>query len=191
MALTLRCTCGRVEGTVEDGHAYTRATCYCRDCQAYAHWIGKHGTLDAHGGTDIVAMDPRQVCITSGLDHVACMSLSPKGILRWYADCCRTPLANTPRDAKTAYVGLIGPSLAPPQAVDAAFGPAGRTVLNTGSATGKVKPTPFAFLRDGLRIFRGVLGARLRKQPPTLFFDPDGKPTRTPHVLHAAQRKAL
>jgi len=41
MALSLRCECGQVQGTVEAGHAYTRATCYCKDCQAYARWLDK------------------------------------------------------------------------------------------------------------------------------------------------------
>jgi hypothetical protein len=191
MALSLRCECGHVQGTVEAGHAYTRATCYCRDCQAYTRWLDKPGLTDARGGTDIVAMNPAAVRITSGDDRVACMSLSDKGLLRWYASCCRTPLGNTPRDGKTAYVGMLAIGLAPPAAVDQAFGAAGHTVINVKSAQGEVKPTPVAFVVDGLRILRGILGARLRGQAPSLFFDDRGQPIRTPEVLNADQRAAL
>ena len=188
MALSLRCECGQVQGTVEAGHAYTRATCYCRDCQAYARWLDKPGLTDAQGGTDIVAMNPAAVRIDSGHDRVACMSLSEKGILRWYASCCRTPLGNTPRDGKIAYVGLLASSLAPIAEVDAAFGSAGDTRINVKSALGEVKPTPVAFVVDGLRIFGGILAARLRRQPPSLFFDGNAQPMRTPEVIYKQGR---
>lgn len=191
MALSLRCECGQVEAAVESGPAYTRATCYCRDCRAYARWLDRPGLMDAQGGTDIVAMNPRAVRFTAGVDRVACMSLSPKGLLRWYASCCRAPLGNTPRDGKVAYVGLPAASLKPAAAVDAAFGQAGRTVINGKSAQGEVRPTPVAFMRDGLRIVAGILGARLRRQPPSLFFEADAQPIRTPQVLDKAERAPL
>ena len=191
MALSLRCECGQVQGTVEAGHAYTRAKCYCRDCQAYARWLDKPGLTDAQGGTDIVAMNPAAVRIDSGHDRLACMSLSDKGILRWYASCCRTPLGNTPRDGKVAYVGMVASSLAPPAAVDDAFGPAGRTVINVKSARGEVKPTPVAFIVDGLRIASGIMGAKLRRQRPSLFFDANAQPIRAPEVLDETQRAPL
>lgn len=191
MALSLRCECGRVQGRVETDQVYVRATCYCRDCQAYARWLDRPGVTDAQGGTDIVAMNPAAVHITSGDEQIACMSLSEKGILRWYTVCCRTPLGNTPRDAKIAYVGIVTTGLSPAREVDAAFGPKGKTVINSGSAQGKVKATPVGFVVGGLRIVRGMLGARLRGQGPMLFFDGEGQPIRRIEVLSADERAAL
>ncbi len=191
MELTLRCQCGLVQGEVGNAQAYVRAICYCRDCQAYARWLDKPGLTDAQGGTDIVAMNPQAVRITSGTRHVACMSLSDRGLLRWYASCCRTPLGNTPRDGNTAYVGMVALALSPSRAVDEAFGPAGHTRINVKSAQGEVKPTPLAFLVDGLRIFRGIIGAKLRRQPPSLFFDANAKPVRNAEVLDDLARAPL
>lgn len=191
MALSLRCECGRVQGRVETEQVYVRAKCYCRDCQAYARWLDRPGVVDAQGGTDMVAMNPAGVHITSGSEQIACMSLSEKGILRWYAGCCRTPLGNTPRDAKIAYVGVVGMGLSPAREMDEAFGPPGRTVINSGSARGKVKATPVGFVVGGLRILRNIVGARSRKQGPTLFFDGEGQPIRKVEVLSAAERAAL
>lgn len=191
MTLSLHCECGQVEGTVEPGHAYTRATCYCKDCQAYARWLDKPGLTDAHGGTDIVAMNPQAVRITAGARRVACMSLSDKGLLRWYASCCHTPLGNTPRDGNTAYVGMVAVALSPSGAVDEAFGPAERTRINVKSAQGEVKPTPLAFVVDGLRIFGGMIGAKLRRQPPSLFFDANAEPVRNAEVLDDLARAPL
>ena len=191
MALSLRCECGRVQGRVETDQLYVRATCYCRDCQAYARWLDRPGVADAQGGTDIVAMNPAAVHITSGDEQIACMSLGEKGLLRWYTACCRTPLGNTPRDAKVSYVGIVTTGLSPAREVDAAFGAKGRVVLNRGSAVGEVKGTPVGFVVGGLWILRGIAGARLRKQGSTLFFDGEGQPIRKVEVLSAAERAVL
>ena len=191
MMLALRCRCGQVEGIVATDRAYVRATCYCRDCQAYARHLGQPGLLDAHGGTDIVAMNPLAVRFTAGEEHIAGLCLRKGGLYRWYAACCRTPLGNTPHDGRVAYVGVVTACLTPPAAVHAAFGPAGRVVLNTGSAIGEVRQTPLAFVLGGARIAAGILGAKLRQQTPSLFFTPAGQPLRTAYPLSADERDAL
>jgi hypothetical protein len=62
---------------------------------------------------------------------------------------------NTPRDPKVLYAGLVTACFdAAPLAVDAAFGPRGRIVLNTGSATAPVRATPLALLMGGLAQLR-------------------------------------
>jgi len=191
MALALRCRCGQVKGIVSTDRAYVRATCYCKDCQAYARHLGQPGLLDAHGGTDIVAMNPLAVRFTEGEEHIAGLCLRKGGLFRWYAACCRTPLGNTPHDGHVAYVGMVVASLVPALDVDAAFGPAGRVVLNTGSAIGDVPGTPVAFVLGGARIATGILSAKLRRQPPCLFFAPAGQTLRTAYPLSTGERDAL
>ena len=192
MTMQLRCRCGTVRGELDPTRAYARATCYCKDCRAFARYLGVPGMLDDSGGTDIVPIAPAAVRFTAGVEQVACMSLSPRGILRWYAACCRTPLGNTPRDPKLPYVGLVTACFdATPQAVDAAFGPRGRVVLNTQSATAPVRATPFAFALGGLRILAGIIGARLRRERVSPFFDAQGRPLREPEVVSREQRAAL
>ncbi len=192
MTMPLRCRCGAVTGQMDARRAYARATCYCKDCRAFARFLGQPGVLDAAGGTDIVAMAPAGVHFTAGTEHVACMSLSPNGLLRWYASCCRTPLGNTPRDAKMPYAGLVTACFdAAPEVVDSAFGPRGRVALGTKSATAPVSATPVAFIVGGLRIFAGIIGARLRRERATPFFDASGRPLREPVVISRDQRAAL
>lgn len=192
VTMQLQCRCGAVKGEMETARAYTRATCYCKDCRAYARFLGQPGVLDASGGTDVVATAPAGVRITAGSEQIACMSLSPKGLLRWYASCCRTPLGNTSRDPKMPYVGLVTVCFAAaPEVVDAAFGPAGRIVLNTKSATAPVSPTTLGFIAGGLRIFSGLISARLRRERATPFFDDSGRPLREPEVISREQRTAL
>lgn len=192
MTLQLQCRCGNVKGQMEPARAYTRATCYCKDCRSFGRFLAVPGVLDAAGGTDIVAIAPAAVRFTDGIEHIACMSLSPNGLLRWYASCCRTPLGNTPREGKLPYLGVVTACFAdPPQAVDAALGPPGRTVINTPSATAPVRSTPLRFVAGGLGILTGIIGARLRRERTSPFFDATGRPLREPHVISREERAAL
>lgn len=192
MPFPLRCRCGQVRGEIDAEHAFTRATCHCRDCQSFARFLGRDDIVDAHGGTDIAPMAPAKVRFTSGSDQVACMSLGPKGLLRWYAACCRTPIGNTGREPKMPYVGVVTDCIdAPDGALDAALGPRDRIMLFRKEARGEVKATPVAFALGGLSILLHVTAARLRGRRESPFFDADDAPVRQPQVLTKAERTAL
>lgn len=183
MAIALHCRCHQVQGELATALTYVRATCYCKSCQAYARWLGTPGLMDAAGGTDVIATRPTNLRFTAGEEHIACMSLSERGIYRWYAACCRTPLGNTARTPAVHYVGVPTVCLGNTGgAVDAAFGPAGRCVLNTDSATVPVRATPLAFALGGLRIAMGILGARLRRDRRSPFFGEAGNPIRAVEI---------
>lgn len=192
MSIALRCRCGKVRGEIDPAGVYARATCYCKDCQAFARWLGAREAVDTKGGTDVVAMAPASIRFTAGQDRIACMSLGPRGLLRWYASCCRTPLANTPRDPKLHYAGVVTACFdVALDAVDAELGPRDRIVLNAGSASAPVKATPLAFLLGGLRIFAGIAGARLRGRRASPFFDAASAPVSAPEVLDLQTRRSL
>jgi hypothetical protein len=121
------------------------------------------------------------------------MSLSHKGLLRWYTGCCRTPIGNTPRDPKLSYVGLIRNLLAgSSKEADAVFG-AARVALSNGSATGTVRPTPLPTVLALLKIIRNVWGSRVSgKYRENPFFRPSTtEPIVVPQVLTPAERQAL
>ncbi|MBJ6980874.1 DUF6151 family protein [Luteimonas sp. MC1572] len=191
MAIPFHCTCGALQGEIEPSHAYARATCYCRDCRAFARTLGRGGdVLDGMGGVDIIAMLPAGLRITAGRAQLACLSLSPKGLLRWYAACCNTPIANTPRDRKLPYVGFLSHCIAAePGDVDAAFGPS-RIALNTASAEGQVAATPVRTALGVLRIMSGVAAARLRGRGAAnpFFAAGSSRPVVEPRVLTLQQR---
>ena len=52
--------------------------------------------MDQRGGSDVFQISPARLRITQGVDKLAWVQQLPKrGSVRWYADCCKTPLANT------------------------------------------------------------------------------------------------
>lgn len=190
----LRCRCGIVRGRVDTRRRAGHARCYCKDCQAYARFLGRADKiLDSQGGTEIVACLPQSVRFGKGGDRLACMSLGDTGLLRWYAACCRTPIGNTLRDPKIAFVGLVRACLpGSDAAMTASFGPL-NMALYAGSARGKVAKMPVTTLVGMVRIMSNVIGARLTgqyRQNP--FFDPDsGVPVAAPYALTTDERAAL
>ena len=127
-SLQIRCDCGKLEGELADvsPQAGNRAVCYCDDCQAFQHHLGKAETvLDENGGTDVFQTSPARLRFTTGKEHLACLRLKPKGTLRWYASCCNTPIGNTMAASGVAFIGLITACLAgrDSDAVAEALGP--------------------------------------------------------------------
>jgi Family of unknown function (DUF6151) len=188
----LRCRCGTVQGIVAHTERVNRGVCYCRDCQAYAHALGDpKGILDGLGGSDVIATLQQYVTFTKGTDAVACLSLTDRGLLRWYASCCNTPIGNTQRDRRMSFVGLLHNCVDhSPNSLDAVFGPV-RMRVNTKSAKGKVASMPLSTVTSVARFFASVLRARIDgtyKQTP-FFVAATGKPVVPPRVLSVTERE--
>ncbi len=158
----LQCQCGKVRGQLSHTENSTRIKCYCKDCQAFAHFLGKAGDmLDAQGGSDIVVTHPQEISFTSGAEAIACMSLFEDGMLRWYASCCNTPIGNTSRNKKMAYVGLSAVCLAAaPASIERDFGPV-RMVSMTAGAKGKLASSGWKAVPVMVGFARALLKARL------------------------------
>ena len=191
----MRCACGKLRGHVSAPEQGVHLMCYCKDCQAFANFLGKPDELlDAQAGSDIVAVHPQSVHFTEGLDLLACMSLSPKGLLRWYASCCNTPIGNTPRNVKMAYVGLAHGCLAERGAsLDGTFG-AVRMSSGTKSARGNVKAASALSMAPALagfavKLLRARLDGSYRRSP--FFRGGQGTPLVAPKVLSREERVRL
>jgi hypothetical protein len=189
----VRCRCGTVQGHVVPSSGATHAICYCRDCQAYARFIGTEQVADENGGTVVVASLPRHVALTAGLDSLACVSLSPRGLLRWYARCCDTPIANTPRNPKVPYVGVVHNCLETGgRSIEQTFGPL-RAVANAASAR---KPVASRSIATGVAVLGLVsraivdrLGGAYKRNP--FFLTGTRTPIRTVRVLSQAERERV
>jgi hypothetical protein len=187
----VHCLCGEVQGRVEDASPKTvnRIVCYCHDCQAFAHHLGRADLLDARGGTDLVQVAPAALSFDKGAERIAGLRLTPKGLLRWYATCCKTPLGNTAGPG-LPFVGIVAQAI---EDADAVVGKPmgailGKYAIGTPPA-GSDKMNP----RLLLRVVRLVLGWRLRgKTWPHPFFDRATRGPKWPVVtLSPAERDAV
>jgi len=185
----LQCRCGTIKGWVSDTHSANRVVCYCRDCQAFARFLGQESeTLDAQGGSDIVQTLPKNVTFTQGTDALACMRLTDKGMVRWYAGCCKTPIGNTLENYKISFIGLLHNCLETTgQPLQNSFG-AVRTYANPQGALGEVKPKPTGMGVTIRWFVRTILKARVTGDYRRTPFFKDGKPIATPYVISSTER---
>lgn len=104
--LPLHCRCGRVRGVASEvsPSAGFRFLCSCTDCQAFARLLGRPDVLDAAGGTDIFQMPAGRVTLAAGANALPQL---PRQVLRWYAECCRTPIANTAASARFSVLASL------------------------------------------------------------------------------------
>ena len=191
----LRCRCGQVVGVVTNASQRTanRVVCYCDDCQAFAHQLGRADLLNAKGGSDIVQVAPASLTFVKGQDRIAGVRLTPKGLFRYHTTCCNTPVGNTLSPA-IPFVGILAQAFdTERQHADHVFGtpvgaifgkcaigepPAGSTGLN---------------LPLMLRAIAKVLGWRLGGRSwPHPFFRPNTREPMFPlTVLSPERREAL
>jgi hypothetical protein len=191
--IEVRCRCGEVRGIVTgvSPRAVNRVICYCDDCQAFAHQLGRADLLNDKGGTDIVQVAPAALRFTQGQDRIAGLRLTPKGLYRWHASCCNTPVGNTLGPA-VPFVGL------PVQSFDAArpddvFGAPIGAILGKYAVGDPPAGSTGLNLPLLLRAIGKVLGWRLRgKTWPHPFF---ARATRAPiyplTVVSTERREAL
>jgi hypothetical protein len=188
----VRCRCGEVVGRVTDASPENanRVVCYCDDCQAFAHHLGRADLLDAHGGTDVVQVAPASLSFDRGNDRVVGLRLTPKGLYRWYASCCKTPLGNTLGPA-VPFVGIVAQAFG--ESADLTFGAPTGAILGKFAVGGAPAGSTGLNLRLLARAIRTILGWRLRgKTWPHPFFDRETRaPSRPLSTLTRAERDAL
>ena len=191
----VHCRCGEVVGLVSNAspQKVNRVVCYCDDCQAFAHQLGRADLLNAQGGSDIVQVAPASLTFIKGQNRIAGLRLTPKGLFRWHTTCCNTPVGNTLGPA-IPFVGIHAQVFdGGMRTVDAVFG------APLGAILGKyaVRPAPAGStginLTLLLRAITKVLGWRLRGRAwPHPFFDRQTRAPRYPAVvLSPAERDAL
>ena len=189
---TIQCACGAFRGLVRDlsSKCCHRIVCYCDDCQLFAHFLGRaEEIMDSHGGTEIWQMSPARIEFTHGMDQLACVRLTDQGLLRWYVECCKTPIGNTLPTFKVPFVGLIHACL---RGADAAIagaipGPI-RARVHARFASGDLTGLPvharipmLYLLRVLVMLVKARLNGDHRRSP---FFDAHtGQPRASPQVL--------
>ena len=191
--IEMRCRCGEVRGTVTDLSPRTvnRIVCYCEDCQAFAHQLGRADLLNAQGGSDIVQFAPPALSFTQGQPRIVGLRLKPNGLFRWYASCCNTPVGNT-LTPTIPFVGVLATTFGEPRLDDVVGAPSG--AIFGKYAVGEPPPgSTGPNLPLMLRAIGRLLGWWLRRRawPHPFFSRETGVPIYAVTVLSQDQREAL
>ncbi len=196
--LPLRCSCGHMRGIASDVSPSSgfRFVCYCKDCQAFARFLDRPDVLDSVGGTDIFQMPPGRMKLTAGTDALRCLRLSDEGVFRWYADCCRTPIANTAGPG-FPIIGLIHSFVdheTDGRSRDQVLGPPlcriyERSTVGPLPPDAPPPPSLRIFVRRALKMLEWWVHGLARPSP---FFDDRTKaPRSVPRLLAPSERAAL
>lgn len=180
MTRTLNCSCGAMEWQVADTAQGTHLKCYCADCQTAARHLG-HADMLEDGGTHIFHTLPADLQITKGAEHLALIRLSPKGLMRWHAGCCNTPIAATLPKTGFPFIGLV----LPPD--NTSFGKVQAHAF-TQSAPKRIRQRGMGKVAMG--IFARALRAYATGQRENPLLQPDGTPQTAPKILTKQERNA-
>jgi hypothetical protein len=195
--IELGCRCNSVHGWARAvaPDLVNRVVCYCDDCQAFMHYLDRADLLDAHGGTDVVQLPPNAVVFDRGVEHIVGVRLTAKGMHRWYASCCKTPLGNTLTPA-VAFIGIqleVFRGAPDAERRDAVFGKArgfaGGKFAVGGPPVGLPKYPATKLAGVVLRVIGWKLGGKAWPHP---YFDrATGGPTYPVTILTPVERDAL
>ena len=171
--------------------------CLCDDCQAYVHWLGRaNENLDQNGGTEVFSVAPAHLQITGGFENLNCVRLSQKGMYRWYAGCCKSPVANSMPPPKIPFAGVhraIFDFGGDERKRGEVMGPI-RAKVQGKFGIGPLPPDVFRSTPIGL-ILRTIgfllVGAFKKQHRPSPFFDDKGEPKVQPYVLEKNERENL
>lgn len=178
--ITFACRCGAVSGTLHDVRPAegTHVVCHCQSC-ARAMTLSGLGH-EASSGVDLWQTTPDRIEITTGIDQLTPVRLSPKGLFRWTAQCCDTPMFNTFPGPGIPFAGVLTRILSD----SAPLGP----VIAHGFITG---PNGKQRHQNGSRVIwrmlkrtaAAKLGGKGRQTP---FFTADGTPIAPPQLAPKA-----
>lgn len=182
------CSCGTLKGVLHEVSPASgcHLLCYCKDCRAFARHMDQLDALEPGGGSPLFQVVPARIEITQGADRIACLRLSPKGLHRWYAACCRTPLANTVGSPRMPMAGMWRPLFAQTEA----FGPVATLGFTKAALPGGPrKDKGLGRMFGGLlkRSLAAYLNGTARQSP---FFDAAGTPVAAPQILSKEDRVA-
>ncbi len=183
------------KATNVNAHNGNRVVCCCSDCQAFATELGRDkDILDDFGGTDIYQTSQSQITITQGQEHLKCLRLTPKGLLRWYTDCCNTPVGNA-LNAKMPFFGIVHNFMHMEGDNEKYLGPV-LAYVQTQDAIKRSEPPYLDYphhhekfpLGITFRIIVKMLGWKLKGMgTPSVFFDSSGKPSVKPRIVEQGE----
>ncbi len=186
--IEVECNCGSIQGRTMpvDADSGTRLICCCDDCQRYANYLNhENSVLDQYGGTEVFQMPVSFLQITKGTEKVACIRLSSKGLYRWYASCCCTPIGNT-MGSKVPFIGLFLSFVKNAELSDSILGKS-KGYIHTKYALQDVpndlKGNTFKLI---IRSLAKIMAWKVKGlSRPSAFFNDQGKPVATPKILNS------
>jgi hypothetical protein len=198
MASNLRyaCQCGTVHGVLRNAGPRNgdRYVCHCHDCRDIVRLCGREADmLEDAGGVSLYLTRIGLFTLDAGKENLACIHLTDKPLLRWYAACCDTPLFHTVHSGWYPFVTVLD-RICDVQSRGAVLGPPCGHIYPDSATEPLADDTPRASFARVMRRFiprmlQDYLTGDFRRSP--LFDRKTHRPIATPRRLTAAEEEAL
>ncbi|GEO00568.1 hypothetical protein NSE01_24000 [Novosphingobium sediminis] len=104
--------------------------CHCSDCLAFLRFCNRAQAPAVIDGVQLFLTRVSRMVITTGKSELACVHLTQKPMLRWYAQCCPTPLFHTVHSGWYPFVTTHVATLDPERRGEAIGKPRGHTFVD-------------------------------------------------------------
>ncbi len=186
------CQCGMVTGALTRAGPQSgdHVVCHCTDCQKFASVLGAETRIfGAFRGTALYQGRCAAMSISTGKDKLACLHLTEKPTLRWYAACCNTPMFNTYANSRVPYITTLLANCIPDE-VEQHIGPALGHLFLPSEAKAKAEFVSMSFAhlmrRFFIRMIKDLMAGDRKK---SVLFDPlTLEPITQPHRLPLPRR---
>lgn len=148
--------------------------------------------LDDLGGVQLFNFRGSALTIAAGQEHIACLHMTDRPVLRWYASCCETPLFNSYATTRIPFFDIFREVLEDDTSLAGLV--AAERHLFVQSATGDgshLRHMSVAALlwRTAPRLLREYASGGRHRSP---LFDPaSGTPLTTPRRVTPSERSAI
>ena len=185
--IKLECLCGKVKGNTKNVNANsgTRIVCCCDDCQKFAQYLNRENDiLDQYGGTDLFQMPMSHLNVIEGNELIGCIRLSDKGMHRWYAKCCNTPIGNT-LGAGVPFIGVVHNFMANTHTRDMDLGESrGHIQTKFALKTVPQRKQGSSFKVNMRSLFKLIVWKINGFNKPSVFFNENGEAIAKPNILN-------
>ncbi|WP_146027096.1 DUF6151 family protein [Bowmanella denitrificans] len=106
MTHRFKCRCGCFQAIVLGGYTSRGIICCCSDCRAFAKYCDESILIDG-GGIHLIEIPQNRFNILKGKNRVRALRFSDGGLIRWFCDCCYTPIGNTRDNSIFSMLSLI------------------------------------------------------------------------------------
>ena len=176
-SIPFSCRCGEVTGALHrvDPAEGTHVVCHCNSCRSAMEKAGLGE--EAQDGVALFQTTPDHIEIATGIARLAPRRFSPKGLLRWHATCCNTPMFNTLPGPAIPFAGVLVRNLEG----TAALGPViAHGFVDKGNGKQGHENGATVIWRVIKRAALARLTGKARSNP---FVERDGQPTAQPQLF--------
>lgn len=183
--VTFSCGCGQIHGVLRDvsPKTGTALVCYCSRCRAAEVFLDQADPQD--DGVPLFQTTCDRVVFTAGANQMYAFSFEKRGLIHWYAKCCKVPLFNTTATPTSGFVSVLVNRVSPKEPL----GPIKAFLFQDNEGGKQVHKGLYHVIAGAtVRAIRMRISGKWKNNP---FFGKTRAPISRVHVLSDVEKRHL